>query len=108
MTKNNKIRRVICAKQLRIKFGVKKNTKKWKWNRVVNTDFSGKFTLQPFQNRRNDGIWAEENEPIPPLLINAPTDKFEKGVIFGVPFHHLDLFLLVYQLIFQDGCISSS
>jgi hypothetical protein len=49
---------------------------------IVNTDFSGKFTLQPFQNKRNDGIWAEEREAIPPSLIHATTDKFQKGIIF--------------------------
>ncbi|CAF4332446.1 unnamed protein product [Rotaria sp. Silwood2] len=78
----NKIDRVDCAKRLRSKFGVSRNAKKWKWDRVVNTDFSGVFILQPFQNNRNDGIWAEENEAIPSSLINAPTDKFKKGIIF--------------------------
>ncbi|CAF1213564.1 unnamed protein product [Rotaria sordida] len=78
----NKIDRVDCAKRLRSKFGVSRNAKNWKWERVVNTDFSGVFTLQPFQNKRNDGIWAEENEAIPSSLINAPTDKFKKGIIF--------------------------
>jgi hypothetical protein len=82
LTNQNKIRRVACAEQLRLKFGVKRNAKKWEWDRVVNTDFSGKFTLQPFQNKRNDGIWAEEREAIPPSLIHAPTDKFQKGIIF--------------------------
>ncbi|CAF3480899.1 unnamed protein product [Rotaria sp. Silwood1] len=33
-------------------------------------------------NRRNDGIWAEEGEEIPSSLINAPTEKFQKGIIF--------------------------
>ncbi|CAF1287772.1 unnamed protein product [Rotaria sordida] len=75
-------RKVDCAKRLRSKFGVSRNAKNWKWDRVVNTDFSGVFTLQPFQNKRNDGIWAEENEAIPSSLINAPTDKFKKGIIF--------------------------
>jgi hypothetical protein len=56
--------------------------KKWKWDRIVNTDFSGKYTLLPFQNKRNDGIWAARDEPISPSLINVPSDKFEKGVIF--------------------------
>ncbi|CAF4288481.1 unnamed protein product, partial [Rotaria sordida] len=75
-------RKVDCAKRLRSKFGVSRNAKNWTWDRVVNTDFSGVFILQPFQNKRNDGIWAEENEAIPSSLINAPTDKFKKGIIF--------------------------
>ena len=78
----NKLRRVECAKRLRLKFGVRPRAAKWKWNRIVNTDFSGKFTLQPFRNRRNDGVWAEEGEEIPKSLIHAPTDKFQKGIIF--------------------------
>ena len=65
-----------------MKFGVRKEAQKWKWYRVVNTDFSGKFTLQPFQNRRNGGIWAEKGEIVPPVLINAPRDKFQKGILF--------------------------
>ncbi|CAF4663029.1 unnamed protein product [Rotaria sp. Silwood2] len=91
LTEDNKTRRVICAKQLRMKFGVEKKAHKWKWNRLVNTDFSGKFTLLPFQNKRNDDIWAEEGEVVPPVLINAPTDKFKKGIIFwgGISSHGL-------------------
>lgn len=65
-----------------MKFGVDKKVRKWKWNRIVNTDFSGKFTLLPSQNKRNDGIWAEEDEVVPSVLINALTDKFRKGIIF--------------------------
>ncbi len=41
-----------------------------------------RFTLQPFENKRNDGIWAEVDETIPLSLINAPTEKFQKGIIF--------------------------
>ncbi|CAF0857474.1 unnamed protein product [Rotaria sp. Silwood1] len=82
LTVNNKIRRVECTKRLLLKYGIRKQAKKWKWDRIVNTDFSGKFTLEPFQNRRNDGIWAEEGEEIPSSLINAPTEKFQKGIIF--------------------------
>ncbi|CAF4540605.1 unnamed protein product, partial [Rotaria sp. Silwood2] len=45
-------------------------------------DFSGKFTLESFRNKKNDGIWAGEWEIIPPPLLNASTDKFKKGIIF--------------------------
>jgi hypothetical protein len=78
-----KMQRVLCAKRLRRKYGTKSNNLNYKWNRVVNTDFSGKFTLAPFQNKRNDGIWAKEDEKeISASLINAPSDKFQKGIIF--------------------------
>ena len=82
LTVSSKIRRLECTKQLRTRFGIRKQAKKWKWDRVVSTDFSGKFTLQPFQNRRNNGIWAEEGEELPLSVIHAPTDKFQKCIIF--------------------------
>ncbi|CAF3139983.1 unnamed protein product [Rotaria sp. Silwood2] len=67
---------------LRKKFGTKKSGKYWEWDRVVNTDFSGKFTLESFRKKKNHGICAEEWEIIPPPLLNASTDKFKKGIIF--------------------------
>lgn len=67
---------------LRSKFGIIKNSNKWKWNRIVNCDFSGLFTLQGFQNRRNDGVWAREGEEIEANLINTQMDKFQKGIMF--------------------------
>ena len=79
---DNKIRRVTCAKQLRMKFAVDTTENKWKWNRIVNRDFSDKFNLLLFQNKRNDGTLAEEGEVPPPVLINVPTDKCQKGIIF--------------------------
>ena len=54
----------------------------WKWNRVVNCDFSGLFHLQGFHNKRNDGVWVEESEEIEANLLNAQTDKFQRGVVF--------------------------
>ena len=65
-----------------MQFGVKGNANDWKWDRVVNRNFSRKFTLQPFPNKRNDGIWAEDSEAIPPSLKHTPTDKFQKGIVF--------------------------
>ena len=64
-----------------MQFSVKRNAKNWKWDKVVNTDFSGKFTLSPFQNKRFDNAWGEDSEAIPLSLIHAPKDKFEKGII---------------------------
>jgi hypothetical protein len=48
----------------------------------VNCDFSGLFPLEGFQNKINDGVWANEGEEIEAVLINVQTDKFRKGVIF--------------------------
>jgi hypothetical protein len=87
----------------------RERAKKWKWDRVISTDFSGKFTLQPFHNRRNDGIWAEEGEEMRPLyLIHAPTNKFQKGIIFGEQFHHMGSFELQLKLILPNGCVNNN
>jgi hypothetical protein len=48
----------------------------------VNCDFSGLFPLQGFQNKRNDGVWVKEGEEIEADLLNAQTDKFQRGVVF--------------------------
>jgi hypothetical protein len=82
LTENNKLRRIECAKRLIAKFGTDKKSKKWKWNSVVNTDFSGIFTLQAFNNSRNDGIWAEGKEEIPYSLSTRPSEKYKKGIMF--------------------------
>jgi hypothetical protein len=82
LTINNKIQRVACAKKLRKKFGVKKYKSNWKWNKIVNTDFSGIFTLSNFQNSKNDVIYAENADEINGELREAPREKYPKGVMF--------------------------
>ena len=77
----DKTKRIKCAKALRSKSGIRKNSNKWRWDRSVNCDFSGLFTFQGFQNRRNDGVWARGGEEIEADLINAQTDKSQKGII---------------------------
>ncbi|CAF3142886.1 unnamed protein product [Rotaria sp. Silwood2] len=78
----DKKNRVKCAKTLRSKLGISKNSNKWRWNRIVNCDFSDLFTFQGFQNKKNDGVWAREGEEIEAGLINAQTEKFQKGILF--------------------------
>ncbi|CAF3709104.1 unnamed protein product [Rotaria sp. Silwood1] len=82
LTDIDKLKRIKCAKILRTKFGITKKSKKWKWNRVVNCDFSGVFPLQGFQNKKNDGVWVEKYEEIEADLLNAETNKFQQGIIF--------------------------
>lgn len=77
----NKEKRVECAKKLRKKFGTRKD-RKWRWNSVINTDFSGIFTLAGFQNRRNTWIYAEKKKQIKAKLKAAPKQKFAKGLVF--------------------------
>ena len=81
LTPENKLKRVECAKKLRTKFGTRKD-RKWKWNCVINTDFSGIFTLKPFHNKKNDVIYAKNKAEIPANLRTAPKQKFAKGVVF--------------------------
>lgn len=81
LTAANRVKRVECAKKLRKKFGAIKNYK-WKWNKVVNTDFSGIFTYQPFQNSKNDVVYAYNADEIPSELREAPREKYPKGIMF--------------------------
>ncbi|CAF3846034.1 unnamed protein product, partial [Rotaria sp. Silwood1] len=53
LTTNQKIQRVIIAKRLRKKYGIKKGNKLYEWIHVLNTDFSGTFTLTPQCNQHN-------------------------------------------------------
>ena len=82
LTDADKRKRIKCAKRLRRKFGIRKNSNKWKWNLIVNCDFSGLFPLQGFQNKRNDGVWIEKGEEVEGDLLNAQADKFPNGLIF--------------------------
>ena len=74
LTHANKLKRVECARKLRTKFGTRKD-RNWKWNFVINTDFSGIFTLKPFYNKKNDVIHAESAQDIPTHLRAAPKQK---------------------------------
>ncbi|CAF1340721.1 unnamed protein product [Rotaria sp. Silwood1] len=82
LTYDNKIQRVQCAKVLRKKFGVSKRSKKWRWHEVINTDFSGKFTLESLSNPHNAGGWARNAAEIPLTIRNRPRNKFAIGVVF--------------------------
>ncbi len=55
---------------------------RWRWNHIFNYDFYGLFTFQGFQNRRDNGVWTEEDEETEAGLINAQTDQFKKGIVF--------------------------
>ncbi|CAF0841852.1 unnamed protein product [Rotaria sordida] len=55
---------------------------KWEWNKVVNTDFSGIFTIESFHNSKNDVIYAEDSSEFPANLRGAPMLKYPNGVMF--------------------------
>ncbi|CAF4808444.1 unnamed protein product, partial [Rotaria socialis] len=50
--------------------------------KLVNTDFSGIFTIEGFHNNKNDVIYAEESSEIPANLREAPMTKYSSGVMF--------------------------
>ncbi|CAF1385316.1 unnamed protein product [Rotaria sordida] len=79
---SNKQRRVTCAKKLIRKFGARKNGPKWEWNKIVNTDFSGIFTIEGFHNSKNVVIYVEDSSEISANLIEAPMLKHPNGVMF--------------------------
>ena len=79
LTIENKRQRVTCAKILRKNFGVTKRSKAWRWNRVVNTDFSGKFVLDSSSNPHNDGVLATAAEEIPPAIYYRSKSKGQGG-----------------------------
>ncbi|CAF1347321.1 unnamed protein product [Rotaria sordida] len=82
LTYDNKVQRVKCAKKLRRNFGATKRSTKWMWDKIINTDFSGKFTLESHSNPHNEGIWAIRFEEIPSTSRERPTSKFASGIIF--------------------------
>ena len=80
LSEQNKLDRVKYAKILRKRFGVKKNTNNYKWNRVINTDFSGKFGLQPGKNPHNEGVYAYDRKELGSTGVSQQ-QKFEKGAM---------------------------
>jgi hypothetical protein len=82
LSRMNKVRRVACAKHLIKKFGARKARSKWQWNRIINTDFSGIFTVEGYYNSKNDVVYAENSSEIPPDLRNASISKYPVGVMF--------------------------
>ena len=91
LTNEQKVQRVIIAKKLRKNYGTKKGGKSYKWNYVLNTDFSGAFPLSPKNNHRNEGIYAEWSIDIPYELRTIQKQKFQKSVMLwgGISYNGL-------------------
>ncbi|CAF2957771.1 unnamed protein product [Rotaria sp. Silwood2] len=81
LTTNQKLQRVFVAKQLRRKYGVRKEGKLYDWVYVLDTDFSGTFTLTPQSNKHNEGVYAEFKYDIPYELKTRSKEKFKKSVM---------------------------
>ncbi|CAF2159766.1 unnamed protein product [Rotaria magnacalcarata] len=81
LTNQQKVQRIFIAKQLRKKYGTKKGGKIFKWNYVLNTDFSGAFKLSPQNNQHNEGVYAESSLDIPYELRTISKQKFQKSIM---------------------------
>ena len=81
LTLANKTKRENAAKLLLQNYGKRRGTN-WKWDKIINTDFSGIFTLEPFQNSKNDVVYAHSIDEIPAELREAPKEKYPKGIMF--------------------------
>ncbi|CAF2856731.1 unnamed protein product [Rotaria sp. Silwood2] len=81
LTDHQKIQRATIAKRLRKHYGVKKGSKFYKWNKVLNTDFSGTFLLTPQANQHNEGVYPKSSNDIPYELKTKSKQKFQKNVI---------------------------
>ncbi|CAF1611292.1 unnamed protein product, partial [Didymodactylos carnosus] len=101
LTNEQKVQRVIIAKKLRNIFGTKKGGKLYKWNYVLNTDFSGAFTLSPQGNQHNEGVYAESSLDIPYELKTTSKQKFQKSIMLWGGLSYQGLFPK-QSLIFVD------
>lgn len=81
LTTEQKHQRVAIAKRLIRKYGFKKDSKNYKWICVLNTDFSGMFTLTAQYNQHNEGVYAESISDIPYELKTKSKEKFPRGVM---------------------------
>ena len=73
-----------CSR-MRKKFGVKPESKNYKWRHIANSDWSGKVPLDCKHNSKNDVVYSDSAENVPKKLRTHPVSKFAKGFhMFGV------------------------
>ena len=72
------------AKRLLIRFGRSPNRSNSKWQRLVNTDFSGRIGLIQKHNIKNNIIWSRSKESIPLDLQTIGQEKFSPSVLIYV------------------------
>ncbi|CAF3947319.1 unnamed protein product, partial [Rotaria sp. Silwood1] len=73
--------RIQSAKILLSKYGGRPRSKKFLWNLVVNSDYSGKIGLTVMHNTKNNVVYGISRESIPRELLESPKEKFTKGII---------------------------
>ena len=82
LTPLHKENRVKCAKYLRSKYGKTTRSQNFKWNRIINTDFSAPFRLIPKRNKQNDGAWVDGTED--DSFLDEGDEKYSPGFMLWV------------------------
>lgn len=78
----NKSQRGRYTKLLRKNFGVTKRSKAWRWNRMVNNNFSERFVLDSSSNPHNDSVWVTAVAKISPAIYYRSRRKFAASLGF--------------------------
>ncbi|CAF3890786.1 unnamed protein product [Rotaria sp. Silwood1] len=99
LTTLNKQQHSSFAKTLVRKFGARKNSHKWKWDKIVTTDFSGISTIEGIHNSKNDVFYGEDSSELSADLKEAPIVKYRSDVMFSSA-------ITTKSLILQDGPIN--
>ncbi|CAF3991926.1 unnamed protein product [Rotaria sp. Silwood1] len=81
LTNDNVKNRMKSAKILLRKYGGSPRSKKFLWDFVINSDYSGMIGLTAVYNMKNNIVYGATRESIPRALLEAPVEKFTKGFI---------------------------
>jgi len=81
LTEENVKNRIKSAKTLLRQYEGRSRSKKFQWDFVINSDYSGKIGVTVVYNMKNNIVYGTSRESIPRALLEAPVDKFTKGFI---------------------------
>ena len=84
-TDDNVKNRIKGTEILLRKYGGRPRSKKFLWNFVINSDYSGKIGLTAAYNMKNNIVYGTTRQLIPRALLEAPVVKFTKGFIMWGP-----------------------
>ena len=88
LTAGHKENMVVTAKYWRQKYGIRPSAKRYKWDRIIISDFSAPVRCRRKPKKQNDGVWidmdAEMNGEGVKSIINAEVEKYDPGLtLFG-------------------------
>ena len=81
ITETHAASRLCSAKLLLKKYGLDRRYRKYQWNNLVNTDFSGKIGVRQKHNSKNNIVYAIDKQSIPTQFLYAPEEKLENGFV---------------------------